>query len=486
MKRISSYCGGIFIIIHMVSVTPAMAQDCDCLSEFRFVKQFIEKNHGGFFVNIKTPDESKYKAFTDKLEDAIRSDPSPSRCIVYLKRYIHYLKDHHSNIIPAGRLVNENDPAQLDSFLHSVTFLQRERISIDSAAITRQLARTADTLEGVYSTPDSVYVVALIRNQNTRRDYAAVILSTKAKTWRQGQVKFELKKINDSIYERIMYRRDHSGDYDLLPAVYGAPVLTGWIKWYPVSSLPKNIQQISTQLVDFKVLDAQTSMISIRSFDAFRSKQLDSAYRKIIPEILKYPNLIIDVRNNGGGTDANFFALMPLLYTDAITVDMVDTYNTPANRKAYADYDSSIRANGNRGVFADDLERVKGHADYSLVPMGSGRSSIRNYRPAENAPTRIAILYNRNCASSCESMLFQAMYSKKTIFVGENSGGYTGYGNVMSIRTPCGNTLNWTTTVSRKEQAYEFIGIPPHYRIPANEPDWVAYTQKLLNEGKSF
>jgi hypothetical protein len=480
MKRINSCCTGIFIIITMVSVTPTMAQDCDCLSEFRFVKAFMEKNHGGFFVNIKTPNEPSYKAFTDKLESEIRNEPSRSRCMVYLKRFIYYLKDHHSKIELNSRQVNENNTAQMDSFLHSPIFLNREHMPIDSAAITRQLAHTADALEGVYSTPDSAYVVALVRNQNTRRDYAAVVLSTKTRTWRQGQIKFELKKINDSTWERIRYMHNHIADYDLLPAGDGAPGLTGWIKWYPVSSSPKNIQQISRQLVDFKVLDAQTSMISIRSFDAFRSRQLDSAYRKIIPEILKYPNLIIDVRNNGGGSDANFFALRPLLYTDAITGDVVDIYNTPDNRKAYADYDSSIRARGNRAVFTDDLERVKGRADYSLVPMGSDRPSTRAYRSADNAPKRIAILYNRNCASSCESLLFEAMYSKKTILVGENSGGYTGYGNVMSIQTPCGNLLSWTTTVSRNQQAYEFIGIPPHYRIPANEPDWVSYTQKLL------
>ncbi len=462
----------------------ANAQDCDCLSEFRFVKQFIEKNHGGFYTNIRSKEEPNYKAFTVELEKKIDKDPSNARCIVYLKQYIRYLKDHHSNIIAAVTPVNENDPAQLDSFLHSQRYLGRERIPIDSTAFLSYLAGKTDGIEGIYSTADSTYIVALVKNQTPDRDYAAVILRSKAKTWDKGQVKFELKRLNDSLYELISYLRNHTADYEQLKTIFGNPVLNGWKKLFPVPDHTNPVQQISTALIDFRVLDAQTCMVSIRSFSAARSRQLDSAYRAIVPEIKKYPNLIIDVRNNGGGSDANYYALMPLLYTNPIIGDVVDIYNTPDNRKAYADYDSSLKAKGNGPVFTNNLARVKNRTDYTLVPMGTGRADTSVYQPMRPSPKQVAILYNRVCASACESLLFEALYSSKTILVGENSGGYTGYGNVMSIKTPCGNTLNWTTTVYRKQQAYEFTGITPHYRIPESEGDWVAYTQKLLEQKK--
>jgi hypothetical protein len=52
----------------------------------------------------------------------------------------------------------------------------------------------------------------------------------------------------------------------------------------------------------------------------------------------------------------------------------------------------------------------------------------------------------------------------------------------MSIKTPCGNTLNWTTTRKNKDRKYEFVGITPDYKIPAGETDWIEYTRRLLQQ----
>ena len=173
--------------------------------------------------------------------------------------------------------------------------------------------------------------------------------------------------------------------------------------------------------------------------------------------------------------------LMPLIYTGPYESDVVEYYATPANIKAYQDFDDRARLSptARQNVFKANIDKMKTVQPYSFVTMGDGRPVTIRYTRNEGFPSKVAVLYNRNCASSCESLLFEVMNSKKAILVGENSGGYTGYGNVMNIQTPCGNNLSWTTSVYRNQWKYEFVGIPPQYRIPIQETDWVEYTRRL-------
>lgn len=457
------------------------SQDCSCLDDYHFIKTHIEKNHGGFNKKIKSPDDPAYKTFTTNLEEDITKDSTGKYCIAFLKKYILYLQDHHSNVAGPGLSVREDSAKALEAFLNSPAYLTTEVINIDSLmVIEKNRKNTPGPIEGIYFTADSMYVVKIVKSKTPHRDHAAVILSSKTKLWTKGQVKLELKQVNDSLFEVFSYLRNHSLTYELVPYKNGQLQWATWTKAAPVNSQSRSI--ISNELISFRILDSTTTLLSIRSFDASRYKILDSTYKAVIPVIKKYPNLIIDVRNNGGGSDQSYAALMPLIYTGPFESDVVEYYSTPANIKAYEEYDEMLKrsSSANQNVFKGPVAKMRKVAPYSFVPMGTGQPIKVTYPKNNGSPVKIAVLYNRNCASSCESLLFEVMNSSKTIMVGENSGGYTGYGNVMTTSTPCGNQLSWTTTVYKNQWVYEFVGIPPHYRVPAEEKDWVDYTRRLL------
>lgn len=470
----------------VLTTSSVFSQNCDCRSEFLWVKAYMEKNHPGFNSDIKTPEESSYKKFTDGLLSQIENDKAGKYCPVYLKRYIRYLKDHHSNFEGFTRpQVNENDPDSLKAFLASPFFQNTERMTIDSAAIVYSL-RNADPagVEGIYITPDTAYTVAVFKNASAMRDYAGVVLASRTKTWQVGQVKMEIIKKHDGGYELLTYLRNHALNYQEWYPSANNFSLPGWRKIVPAVNATSSAK-INTDLISFKLLDSQTSLVSIRSFSGQFSRELDSAYRKIIPEIKKYPSLIIDVRNNGGGSDNNYGALMPLLYTDTIRNDFVELFYTDDNRKAYEKMRDETKANpqqyGKTGYLNWEyrINQMKKNTPGSFFPI-SAKNSFSTYKANNGNPSKIAILYNRNCASSCEQLLLDAAFSKKVKLVGENSGGYIAYGNVMSIKTPCGNYLYWTTTRKNNDRKYEFVGIEPHVKIPATENDWVEYTRRLL------
>jgi len=458
------------------------SQSCSCLDDFHFVRDHIEKNHAAFNKRIKSPDDIAYKVFTTNLETEIQKDKTGKYCIAHLKKYILYMQDHHSNITGSGAPVKEDSAAAVEAFFKSPAYLNTETLAIDENDIFQRLKNSDQPIEGIYRTADSAYEIAIIKDKTERRDYAGIILKSKTKLWSKGQVKMELKKINDSLFEVYTYLRNHALSYDEVSFVNGQLEMPLWIK----ESAPgrQNRSLISNDLISFKILDSSTTLLSIRSFDGAIYQKLDSAYKVVIPQIRNYPYLIIDVRNNGGGSDRSYQALMPLIYTDPFQGDLVDIYNSPANIKAYRDADDRLRLSptASKDAFKRNREKMERSPAYSFIPMGDGKPYTVTYPKSSGKLIKIAILYNRRCASSCESFLVEVMNSRRTIMIGENSGGYTGYGNVMSITTPCGNTLSWTTTAYRDRWKYEFVGIPPQYKIPGDETDWVEYTRRLIHQ----
>ncbi len=463
------------------------AQNCNCQDELKFVRTHMEKNHPGFNSDIKDPNQPAYKAFVASLEKKIANDPSGKYCIVYLKQYLRYLQDHHINIYGGNAiLVREDSLSEVEAFLQSKTFLSTERIEMDSAQAIQYVQQLKDPgLEGIYSTPDGTYTIVLVKKPSDHRDYAGIILHSKTRLWQKGQVKLEVKNIGDSLMDLFIYMRNHSLIYDQIPIDNKNPVLPGWKKLFPASTTASR-ETIDNKLFSFKVLDSNTTYLSVTNFGGQYSTALDSFYKAVMPEIRKRPKLIIDVRNNGGGSDQNYKALMPLIYTDPIIGDVVDYYATPDNIKAYTQlrdlYKSKPDVYGAQGFrnWEYGMNKMQQVAPYTFVPMGDNKPSTTRYTAVKGYPDKVAVIYNRNCASSCESFLFEVRFSKKVITVGENSGGYTGYGNIMSISTPCGNTLTWTTTRYRDQRQYDFVGIPPKYRIPSSESDWVEYTRRLI------
>ena len=95
-------------------------------------------------------------------------------------------------------------------------------------------------------------------------------------------------------------------------------------------------------------------------------------------------------------------------------------------------------------------------------------------------PKKVVIIANKYCASSCETLLFWALESDKTILVGENSGGYVGYGEISGVETPNFHfELGCTMTRYTEQRKYEADGIPPEYYLN-NDSDWVEQAVELM------
>lgn len=137
--------------------------------------------------------------------------------------------------------------------------------------------------------------------------------------------------------------------------------------------------------------------------------------------IMSHPNLIIDIRNNGGGQDGEYQALLKLIYTNPYTTKGVEWYSTPGNIKLFEDAlnKGEIRdgEEGIRWTKALLVEMKKNIGGFVVHPFFT---EIKDVAPSKDSiykyPKRVGIIINEGNASSAEQFLLSAKNSKKVIY----------------------------------------------------------------------
>ncbi|MBK8143489.1 MAG: hypothetical protein IPK62_00130 [Bacteroidetes bacterium] len=218
-----------------------------------------------------------------------------------------------------------------------------------------------------------------------------------------------------------------------------------------IAGAPGNDSTSPKSSTAFKEITDSIYYFRISSFDGNLENYVNHLYDMLFDRIQKTPYLIIDVRDNGGGNDACFHKLMKCMYTNPIIVDDVDVWVSAGNLNWYA----------NKFVSNKKLiDRMNAAKPGSFVHISRNQRWIMD--SSMDYPKRVYILQNRGVASSAEDFILYARQSNKVITVGTHTGGYTGFGNVMSVKTPEELfQLQTTTTKCKLGVRYEYVGIPP-------------------------
>lgn len=461
------------------------SQDCNCLSEFRYVKNYYEENHPGFQLNIK-PYSKKLAAYNlacKQIENRISKLKPGDLCIFFLEDYIELLKDHHISIDPNLRnlpVVNENSEKEVHDFFQSAIYKAHEKFQWDSTSFVNKLKTKPDgSIEGLYK-DGSGNLIGVIANKTNQRDYVGVVVQPVSKLWKYGFTKMELKHVRENVYDVSVYTRSF--------AKLGkrTKISGGAIYYFGISKMDSKDDPINSVPYEFKSIDKNTNYLRLSSFDAGLYSQLDSFYKSIDKEIKDKPNLVIDIRNNGGGSESCFYPLLRYAYTKPIRLDTLELWVSEGNIKLYEDRVAMMKKDSNSfGVSAIQsnesiIQKLKNADKRSFIPMSDEMPEPIVMDSVYKFPSRIVLLQNHLSASSAEGFIFMMSQSDKVITAGENSGGFVGFGNVLPSQTPSGCfVLSCTTMKYGNQYRYEFKGIPPQKYIPA-KTDWIQFAQRFL------
>ena len=190
-------------------------------------------------------------------------------------------------------------------------------------------------MRGIYETADSSYKVAVVKSKTKFRDFVGVIIDSKTKLWKKGQVKFELKEKSKNLYEGFFYSRNHSLSYKTVVPFNNGILGDNWFKSETQNKINHSLNL--DRKTKFEVKD-DVAYLRIPTFSGNSFKELSKLYTESSAEIHKTPYLIIDVRNNGGGSDSNVRPLVDYFYTTPISIkEKLEVFASKEVNKLYKD-----------------------------------------------------------------------------------------------------------------------------------------------------
>lgn len=460
----------LFTSIFLLLPTLLMSQECECSAELSFVISYFEKNNPAF-QKVKAIPHS-YQAYlkeVEKISAKASTEPNNDHCILYLDQYVTLLKDHHSGI---GFNLKRTDMGSVESiraFKNSANYKQFKKLQIDTSEIISILkAKKTEDVEGIYTDGRSI-VFGIIRKDKSADEYLGVVLKEN-KLLDAGHILLELTLKPDSTYD-VTYNIGLLG-FNFQKILKNIAIENGQIAGLGFSKTETANNR--KKWYEFKGLSETTNYLRLGSFDSRITQELDSLYNASDMAIRSKPYLIIDLRGNGGGSEKSYLNLLKYAYTKPLKIDSAIIWVSPDNITRYEEQLSESTR--------ELVERMKAAKPYSFMPFSEDTMHTWALDSSLLFPEKIALLFDRGTASAAEGMILYYMQSEKVITIGENSGGYIGYGNVMTTQTPCGKyTVQSTTTQYFEKSKYEFTGIEPMYKA-SRKKDWTDYAYRLLNK----
>ncbi|MFC3928704.1 S41 family peptidase [Streptococcus caprae] len=171
-----------------------------------------------------------------------------------------------------------------------------------------------------------------------------------------------------------------------------------------------------------------------------------SLYKKVLSELEKAQNLIIDVRVNQGGSDSLYFPLLPYVlpagktYQDISTeeegMEILYSDRNVDSRLAYFNtilLDEQVSAETRLMIEEMKAELMKHRGKGYVLYDNSDDSIFKNYVGVENSPKQVYVLSDVECGSSGDNFVLMMKNMPKVTVVGRPTLGILDYSNCTLV-----------------------------------------------------
>lgn len=444
----------------------ANAQTCNCSEEFIYVKNKIEKNYVGFKDKVNPKNKAAYDRHTRLALEQSKSITKPAYCLSLMNNWLAFFKDGHIQI-GRDRISNDKEKIALQKRIGAT-----ESLKLSDAEFSA--LQNSKDLTGIYWDEDSTSRIAIVRNKNNFRDYAGIVITATSGQWLPGQVILELKDSKDTL-KGILFDKYH------IPNNVALPVQTNSIgNWQKEGTKKAVIEDIiGKELVAGRLLSKNTLYIKISTFNQTNAKNIDSLFKANKVNLDQTPNLILDLRNNGGGADFSYKPIVPYLYTHPYQSIGADLLATEDNIKGWLALTKTEGLPPSQINSVNEVvEKMKQHKGQLLNFYEDRTNSLDS---VSTYPKKVIILMNRNCGSTTEEFLFLAKQSTKVTLMGDRTAGVLDYANMRGADFNCmPYMLFWATSRSRRIDVglgIDNVGIEPTITL-AKEEDWVEHAKR--------
>ncbi|WP_421811622.1 S41 family peptidase [Flagellimonas sp.] len=461
------------------------SQNCDCESNFNWVKKTFEENDAGFAYAISNKGEQAYQSHNEDFIQRIKEAENSKECLQSIKEWLTFFRSGHISL----RMLGQNSEAKIDDKKIIQQYKDTESVAVDIEKFTQYLNSKKEVdYEGIWvSKPYRIGV------KKIKDEYVGFIIEADGVYWTKGQVKFKIKPDNSCVY----YMQDHTKkDFPTTTLLGNNYLQAGFVtlqraapRYDSKPEIDRYFEVISTNKPYFDIIDDHTGYLRIPTFSGSKKTIIDSVIAANKETILNSPNLIIDIRDNGGGSDRSFKELLPLLYTNPIRTVGVELLSTPLNNQRMLDfinnpiYDLDNEEKEWARAAFDKLETQLG----SFVDLDSNVVNITTYDTIYPFPKKIGIIINENNGSTAEQFLLAAKQSKKVKLFGRTTAGVLDISNMYFVNSPCGELeLGYCLSRSMRipEMTIDDKGIQPDFYMDKTIPvyQWIDFVAESLKE----
>ena len=464
----------ITILILGTTLLSFSQKKCNCEEALNQLIERVESDYPG--MKEKTTQKLIYENFKTGLQNQSK-DVKESGCFELLKTYLAYFKDGHI----ALQKNNDEEAAPIEEKDTKVA----EKLDVNLKSYKKHILTTTDDLEGIWNSGE--YKVGIIKKHD---EYKAFIIESANKAWKTNDVKFCLMKDGKANY----FMGDHSAREDEYELYEGAilsfkNINSVFIKELPKPKLTENEIQSKLDEIDgfyVKKLTEKTVLICMSSFEQGYVERIERLIDANIQLIENCENLIVDVRDNSGGTDNAYQKLLPYICTNNMrslgtewlaTPTVIKTLQywidiTPDEEKYLADkkmvtrWIKLFKANVGKFVNTDSTDVV-----------------ITEVEIAKKSPEQVVILANKSSGSSAESFLFHMKQSKKVKVLGTPTYGALDYASAYYFEFGCDSyKLLLPAWRARRLPDYPIdnIGVQPDIYLDKSVKDWIQFAVDYL------
>lgn len=469
----------------LAAVTLSFAQGCDCNANYQWLKKTFEENDAGFSHVLDLRGETAYREHCRLIAERAETVKTLDECTPILRDWLLFFRSGHIGIYPNRAMPA---PRRVES---EEGISDWETLNVEIEEFKRYLdQKITPDYEGIWRTDP--YTVGIKRVGDV---YVGFIVESAVEEWVEGQVKFKFSLRNGESASTF-YMRDRSGVKSNHVLMVGRNHLElgsiSLARLYPaLEETPHMVQYLRSQKSIepyLERLNETTLYLRIPSFALDFKPSIDSVLQVNEQEILTSENLIIDIRGNGGGSDASYRNILPYIYTNPTRTVGVEVLSSKLNNQRVQELvtNRNNRLSDQEREWAKNLyDRLEAHPG-EFVNMHEESVSVRERDTIYPFPQNVGVIIDNANGSTAEQFLLEAKQSRKVKLFGITTAGVLDLSNMVSIQLPSGDfTLVYALTRSLRIPDFEIDnkGIQPDFYLDKDIPphEWTEFVAKILN-----
>jgi hypothetical protein len=456
----------LIIIILLCSQNISSAGEDD----ISFVLKVIQEDYPGYKDKIKGTEFNRYAV------KVIREYPKDTFRVLSL--LVNYFNDQHLVVYK---------PDAIKDIKHD-SVICSENLKMLREYFERN---TPTRYEGYWVNDRSDYVIAIKQISGNPRKLLAYAIETRNNIFPPGMICQQYEQIKGRQYltnytttkcNAIFLESNFRNDSILTTGAYGK-----WRKLnkYNYPTLPSIAT--FTYNAEGRLLDKNNFLITIPGNSAQNTNLVNEIVRENRNLISSTQNLIIDIRNNMGGTIATYDSLIPFVYTKPIyQVDGNGYYskvyieNLKERLNEYLK--DSTKNDANIKELRIEIERRSRAKGKVLLNQGL----VFKFDSIMALPKNVALITNYACQSAAEMMILDFKQSSKVKLFGEHTMGAVDYLSNFTIDLPSKKYKLMLPAskrvIPKGGSKIDGIGIYPDVAIPDSIENWVEFVQNYYRD----